>query len=496
MKSRWFAAAGILGLASAQVAQVTPQPLGLPITTSQSEDSYALIEQGFELLRTGSYEQAILAFEGILREDYNNFSAHFGLGLALFRQSRLGPAAFEFEQLTRLFPHRFEGWYNLGVMQALQGNTAKAVQSLDAALKITQSGTIGPEVAKQAYLTLATIQRQQAGGSELPTLAKAHEWFPNDHEISVLLAQARISTGRISDATSLLYQVLQDDPSDQSAASILADLYAKQGMLDRAINVLQNSAQAATEAEDRSKLIAQQSDLLREVDPARAQALMEEAVAIYPDLWRAQYEVGLDRLRQGNSRAALSAFQVAERIKPNEAEVLLGLAMAYEQLGEYGQAYSYVSRSLAGLSPTQRPGALLAAGRIAYRTSNFTPAIEYLTEFTMGNRGNAEAWIWLGLAQFQNRNLADAATSFTQAQRIEPNNPQTLLNLGAVELAMGQFRSAEQTLNRALGLDPNNAEAWYNLGWALEGQERNPEARTAWRRSSELGYAPAAGLVN
>lgn len=496
MNPRWFAAAGILGLVTAQVAPVETRTLELPVTPSQTQDSYVAVEQGFEHLRLGNYDQAIAAFEEVLRQDYENFSAHFGLGLAFFRQERLGPAAFEFEQLTRFFPYRFEGWYNLGVMLALQGNYPEALGPLSNAVNIAEEATIAPEVLKQAYLTLATVERQVAPGSELPTLARAHERFPSDPTISTLVAQARVSAGRAADAIPILYQVLQQDPSNTVAARVLADIYVQQGMLDVAISQLEAAANAATDIAVRAQLVARQSELLRDVDPARAQALMQEAVASYPDLWQAQYQVGMDRLQSGDARGALEAFQVAEQIQPNQGEVLLGIAMAYEQLGEADEAYSYATRALQSLSGAQHTSALLVTGRTAYRTSNFTSAVEYLSEYTRSNTDNAEAWIWLGLAQFQNRNLNEAAEALERAQHLEPNNPQILLNLGAVQLAQQQYRLAEETLNRAVALDPENGEAWYNLGWALEGQERNPEAQNAWQRANALGYAPAASLVD
>lgn len=495
MKPRWFAAAGILGLAAAQVTPVEPQALGMPIAP-QSQDDYAAVEKGIQLLRMGSYDQAIAAFEEVLRKDYENFSAHFGLGLVFFQQNRLGPAAFEFEQLTRFFPYRFEGWYNLGVMRALQGNYGAANTALEQAVKIAEQGTIAPEVLKQAYLTLASVKRHRQPGSELRTLAMAHERFPSDLAISNLVAQARISAGRIEDAVPLLYDVLRQDPGNPVAASLLADVYSRQGMLDRAISELSSAASATTDNAVRAQLIARQSELLRSTDPTQAQALIAEAITAYPDLWRAQYQVGMDRLQTGDARGALAAFQVAEQIQPNEPEVLYGLAVAFEQLGDNVQAYSYASRAVQGLSGNQRTNALLVAGRTAYRTSNFTPAVEYLTEYTRSNQDNAEAWVWLGLAHFQNRNLAEADNALQRAERLEPNNPQTLLNLGAVQLAREQYRPAEQTLRRAVSLDPQNGEAWYNLGWTLEGQERNPEAREAWGRANDLGYAPAASLVD
>lgn len=495
MKPRWFAAAGILGLAAAQVTPVEPQALGMP-AIPQSQDDYAAVEKGIQLLRMGSYDQAIAAFEEVLRKDYQNFSAHFGLGLAFFQQNRLGPAAFEFEQLTRFFPYRFEGWYNLGVMRALQGNYSGANIALETAVGIAENGTIAPEVLKQAYLTWASVQRHQKPGNELPTLARAHEKFPSDLAITNLVAQARISAGRTEDAVPLLYEVLEQDPGNPGAASLLADVYARQGMLDRAISALRAAANATTDNAVRAQLIARQSELLRTTDPAQAQALITEAIAAYPDLWRAQYQVGMDRLQTGDARGALAAFQVAEQIQPNEPEILYGLAVAYEQLGDNVQAYSYASRAIQGLSGNPRISALLVAGRTAYRTSNFTPAVEYLTEYTGSNQDNAEAWVWLGLAHFQNRNLVEADNALQRAQRLEPSNPQNLLNLGAVQLAREQYRAAEETLRRALALDPQNGEAWYNLGWALEGQERNPEAREAWERANDLGYAPAASLVD
>src|SRR5690606_6961620 len=50
--------------------------------------------------------------------DYRNGDAHFGLGLAEFGRGDLDSALFAFNEVTRLFPDRFDGHYNRGVTLA------------------------------------------------------------------------------------------------------------------------------------------------------------------------------------------------------------------------------------------------------------------------------------------------------------------------------------------------------------------------------------------
>lgn len=60
---------------------------------------------------------------------------------------------------------------------------------------------------------------------------------------------------------------------------------------------------------------------------------------------------------------------------------------------------------------------------------------------------------------------------------------------------MGRYSDAERVLSQAVTLDGRNAVAWYNLGLTLRSLGRVAEARRAWQRSADLGYAPARDLL-
>jgi hypothetical protein len=83
---------------------------------------------------------------------------------------------------------------------------------------------------------------------------------------------------------------------------------------------------------------------------------------------------------------------------------------------------------------------------------------------------------------------AKAIAVTERCARLYPRNVHCLFARGAIHLALEQFEPARQYLLRAIELKPGEGILHHRLGLALEGLERIEDAKTAYRRSLELGY--------
>jgi len=141
--------------------------------------------------------------------------------------------------------------------------------------------------------------------------------------------------------------------------------------------------------------------------------------------------------------------------------------------------------------------------------------------------GFFQNYLTKGIAALRSGRAEDARVALVEADRLQPDSPQTLemlglayqalgdldgardslersiaiaptaracSNLGTLYYEMGQFDLAAERFRQAADLQPNNAQIARNMGDAYARLGRDAEARAAWERA--LGLAEAAIAVN
>jgi len=498
MKSTWIVLLLLgSGLVFGQTAPTaSPDPAALEDQLrDRPGDLPTMVALGQAYLDSGRLDDAARVFEDVLALDYQNFQAHFGLGLALYRKGDLHGAQFEFDQTTRLFPDRFEGWYNLAVVYSDMGRWSDSAKAFETALKLGEKQNLGPSVLKPDYLGLATSLRKLGSPDKAAAVLKgALEKVGEDEEILFLTAENLAMAGKPKEAIPYLYSVLTRNRTHVAAVSLLADIFVGQALQERAVRELDRSLEVAEDPTVRANLLFKKAMILKGVDPNKSIQLLKEAVRLDDRLWQAHYDLGSTRLRTGDPDRALDAFKKAYSIKPDEPRVLLGLAAAYFELKDYKQALRY-AKLAAGLGEgTVKGEALLIGGKSAYQLGKYGQAAAQLKQAAELLPNRADVWLWMGLASYALQDLNAAVAALERAAQLDPS-PVARLNLGAAYLAEKRFSDAEQVLTQVVLDDPKNAEAWYNLGWALKALARETEAQRAWKRALELGFEPARSLL-
>jgi Tfp pilus assembly protein PilF len=90
----------------------------------------------------------------------------------------------------------------------------------------------------------------------------------------------------------------------------------------------------------------------------------------------------------------------------------------------------------------------------------------------------------------------EAAASYREALRLDPDQVVALSNLAAVLAQQGQLAEAEASLRRALELRPDHAEAWSNLGNVLRVLGRIDEAIACYRAAVRVDPDHVRALYN
>jgi len=203
---------------------------------------------------------------------------------------------------------------------------------------------------------------------------------------------------------------------------------------------------------------------------------------------------GVAANRSGDLTAAVSHFEVAERLAPELAAAPLNLGLTLRALNETDAASRALTRALE-LDPRSAAGNF-ALGNIRMEQSHFAGAIKHFEGVIREAPDHVGALNNLGICWTKQKAPANAVPYLENAISIDPNNAGALTNLGAIKAEQGLTDEAITLYERAIAAQPNHVEAANNLGVALLDKGRAGEAAAVLNRLIERNAAAAETYAN
>ncbi|MBM3598995.1 MAG: tetratricopeptide repeat protein [Alphaproteobacteria bacterium] len=225
----------------------------------------------------------------------------------------------------------------------------------------------------------------------------------------------------------------------------------------------------------------------------RADELAARAVRLAPELADAHYVLGMVRLRQGDRRAALSAFEAAARLAPDYAEAHYNRGTQHLELGDTGQAVAAFTRALE-LRPAYIDArcnlatALIAQGKLVQ-------AIDHATQAVRLASGHAGAHCVMGNALFAAMRAVEAMRAYETACRLDPAHREAHFNLANAAQDAGDTPRALGLYWHALAIAPDFPEGWKGLGLSYRDQGQLSEASGAFDRARALKPDPGLAVL-
>lgn len=447
----------------------------------------------------GQYDDAKESFLEAIALDYRSGDAHYGLGLAEFARGDYQAALFEFGEVTRLFPKRFDGHFNRAVTLAKLRRPADAAAEFKEAIAQAEPEA-SPEDRIQSYLGLAA---QLEIGGDYAAAADAYgsalDLAPDNAEYILRRGSALQKAGKGLEALPALTE-LESKSSDYRVSSLISDIYVSAGQIDYAMFSLDRAldkAQAADDGKAESNILVKlgsvQRSLGRDADAAKS---FEQAAAADPSSWEALYNLGVSYLEGGQTRNAVTPLERAVQLNADSGDAYLALASAYDQLAQPDKALANAQKALALLSDASLVNtARFIAGRSHYRLGNYATANQELGQVVQATPDDGQAQLWAGLAAYQIADYATATRYFERAVQLNPNSVEGRVNLGASYLADERYQDAETVYQLLIQQNPSDSESLYNLGWSLYSQSRRAAASDAWKASCEQGYSAACDAI-
>ncbi|MFN3266179.1 MAG: tetratricopeptide repeat protein [Deinococcales bacterium] len=519
------AALGVLALSSASAQTASPPGScgnisALQATVTQKPQNVeALVQLGEAQLCLGRLQKSRVLLEAAQDNlenatnlDGNNFNAGFLLGQVYFELGDLDAAAEEFTRLSKVAPERAEAFYQLGVVQARLRKPDEAIGAFRKAAELAKNNRLEANFQRDVNVALAgqLLQKKDFAGAAAVYKA-AQEFSPNDTDLQIGEAQAWFNAERNAEALEVVNRILAKNRGHVAATWLVASIYEKQGASgrERAVRELTRSLSVVSAPKDRAVLLLKRG--LIESAQGRSDAALEtlrQSVANDGTLFESRYAYAVALLAgsKPNPKAAFEQYRAADKLRPNDGEVQLGLASTQSQLGNYSAAYQNAQNAarLLATEPARVAAARYIAGRSAYLAAIANPAsgAEWLRRATLEFRalvaqdtGNSEYRYWLGLTLLQRKEYTSAIESLIEAIKISPGNLELRVALSAAYIGAKRFSDAETVARAVVKAAPNNADAWFNLGLALLNQSRNAEGKKALQTAARLGNQAAATLL-
>jgi protein O-mannosyl-transferase len=196
------------------------------------------------------------------------------------------------------------------------------------------------------------------------------------------------------------------------------------------------------------------------------ETLWRATIARNPGCWMAYDNLGKELFKEDRIDEAISQFQKAMRLWPNDADAHCGLGVTLGRKGQFDEAINQIQEAI-----RLKPGypeaycnlgtTLGMMGRIDEAISQFREAIRLKPDY-------AEAYCNLGTALLMNGQIDEAICQYQEAIRLNPDYAEAHYGLGTILGMKGQTDEAINQFQEALRLKPDYAEARRNLAHALE----------------------------
>jgi arylsulfatase A-like enzyme/tetratricopeptide (TPR) repeat protein len=293
--------------------------------------------------------------------------------------------------------------------------------------------------AERAVLETLGYVGGSAGGARTgprpdpKAMIAAHETY--------LRAQRLVALAKLPEGTALLNRVLEDDPANPAALSLLGSVRFATGGAQEGLAALEESVRLSPGVfENRSNLANAYHESGRWIDAVRE---YEAALRIRPGDGPTLRALGGALLAGGDAARAAEAFRAA--------------------LGE-GASEGAVRSSL---------GAALAdAGDLAAAERELRAAVA-------AEPGRAEAWNKLGVVVERSGRVGEAVPLYDRALEVDPSLPDALFNRGKHFLREGRIEEGSRLAERLVAEHPE-----YDQGWLLVANARAARGDRALARDA------------
>ena len=423
------------------------------------------------------YQEAAEIYEAILIDDPQNFNVRLLLGGLYARIHDYDKARQVLEKLAEINPDSYAGYYYLAKLYQEMRLYDKAAEAFGKALTLNWSPMLAYEVAE--------LQEQ---------------------------------VKRYPEAVAIYQRIIAEDPSDERARSFLANVYFRQGEVDKALQEMENLRDISVDpvkvelaicrilldAGRRLEAVTRLNAILKK-DPKADGARALLILAYYQQGDLATTKKLLRQMRPASPAYEESVIMLArilqeEKDLPGAEKALrqamadkqhrrlnfyVALAMLYAGQDKIAKAHGVFTQAFADF-----PGNVEAHYEYALflqKLNDMAGAMRQMEEVLKREPKHARALNYVGYTWAEEgRNLEEAKTYIEQAVALLPKDGFVRDSMGWVYYRLGDFPAAIRELEMAVALSPDDPTIYEHLGDAYLKNNDHAKARQAYVKSLEF----------
>ena len=438
----------------------------------------------------------------------NNPLALYLLGRAKYNRKHFEEAVHFFTECLKLDPKNVEAEDNLGLSYEALGQTDDALAAYRA------SG---------AYLHLGALLLEKNRPAEsVPYLLKAAQIAAHDSRAHRELGKAYLALNKLEPAQDALEAAVRLDPQNGPTHFLLAQVYRKQGLSDKARIETQRYAELTGGHSSPDDPLSEAQSLVKLSRFSDAEQVVRRYLELHKSSADAHYLLGYILFKQQKAKESLAEYTQGAKYRTPSAHDLEVVAGDYVLLHDYGDADKWFTKSV-----EWNPGnfqTLYYLGRTKYNENRFEEAIEVFerclkldpknvkaednlglsyagmgrTDEAMAAYKTAIAWdsaaqirdsgpyIDLGTLLVDNARASEAVPYLLQGLQISPEEVRAHRELGKAYLHLNQLENAQRELEKSVELAPQHAPTHFVLAQVYRKRGLLDKARAETERYAAL----------
>lgn len=332
---------------------------------------------------------------------------------------------------------------------------------------------------------------QQPQPQAAPAVAPAAAGNALTPEQALQLASQHQAAGRLSEAESLLRQILKLNSQNAHALHLLGVVTYQAGQPILALDLIRQAIAiepaAALFESNLAEMCRQQGRIDEAIDHG------QKAVALDPTMASAHSNLGIAMFDAKRYDEAEASHQRALAFVPNLLQSLNNLGSIERARGNKSEALAWYRKALA-INPDFLES-LTNIGAVLVEEERADEAVEPLLKVLQVYPDSPEALCNLGLAYYKKDDLEKGETLLRRSLQNRPGYPEALVGLARVLHDKDQLGEAEKLLLEVTEKDPAKTDAWCQMGTVYTEQGEADLADAAYRRALAVDAQCADALT-
>ncbi|MGZ3499642.1 MAG: tetratricopeptide repeat protein [Vulcanimicrobiaceae bacterium] len=325
-----------------------------------------------------------------------------------------------------------------------------------------------------------------AGATTLVVNPQSTVEMPSDPVGAMQQAREKVAGGDLNGAVKRLAVYVAAHPSEAAPARLLGDLYYRKGELKRA----ESTYMAILDMYPRDKETHNRLGSVYATE-SRIDEAIDEFNHSLPGTDSVPELVRLHEVRGDLDAYIRDKVRVATEF-PTDPEAQIELGKVYETTHRPDLAVIYFKKALDNAPDSEM--AINGLGLAFLDERQYPTAIEYFERCRAHDAFGYPCTVNLGATYLEQGNLTSAEQVLTIAHKLQPEQPEALVNFGFLADARGQWKDAVSFYVQALTVYPYSIDAYIDLGYEYEQHKLYTLAESVLAKG--LAVAPKEGRLH